>query len=755
MIRAALRLLVVFGVVWFLSLHWEGAFAFTQGGLRLVSAQLAPVPGALHGMAVFGLVALAWTLVQLPLWICTVRVDRFRGPRRHPFARLALRRHLQFRPRRFISLLILQLLGLLLVLRALPLVFEPGATEVPAWMSIAQQLSDRDTWIFYGIIHLVAILVGWTGLLVIAEIFAGRSRNPYGFYRYQFEHAPVSRMLVRLIAFGVFPVAAFAATSHAHAMHATVVIAWLVAMIVVALLAQVITLIGESRNEAWLRQLDRGYAGNEAVASLREHSIRFLHPGLAVVPAPTDTDHEGLGAESAGAVDPWSKPGSTSAPGLPQSFPQAIGDIRSSTDTGVDPANDDEEERSSGDTTGRAGGWRHWLFGMRPWMAGLAIVIAASVLSFAYQWMILPSGQETRMLAQSAHIHVRRSDGEPFELTLLGTRYDYSLNTGIENVSQHFIDAVIASEDHRFLEHGVIYKLSKFGQAALRCVWRAANPFAQSGGCRGNSTIGQQLARNLFISEERSLLRKFKELVWSIKMEFSLSKQEILEAYLNRIYLGKGNFGVEMASRSYFGKSALQLNLHESALLAAAVKRPTWNLQQDKAGAIARAKTIMLVMRRYGFAPPSAQFPDDFVPRPGSRPLRKPYLGHLWQWIKPRVEHVMASVPAGDYKLLTTLNAEVQVYARRRLSDTIRSMQAQGVEVSQGAVVVMRPNGEVLAMVGGIGDDVGGRGVNRAKRTDGLFARPPASAFKPLVYLAALENGLSPDSVIAAGPVQI
>lgn len=806
MIRAAFRLLIVYALAWLASLHIDRVFQLTVDVMRWLADQLAFLPVPWQAPGVLFLVALTIAGLQLPLWICTVRVDPLRGPRRHPFARLPLRRHLRLRPARFFLLMLLHLAGLLLMLRALPVVFEPAGAVPFSWLLTAGQLSDRDTWLFYGLIHLVAVLVGWVMLMVVAELFAARWPRPYGFVRYQFVQAPVSRMLVRLIALGMFPVAAFAATSHAHPMFALVVMAMLLAVLIVSVAGQVLTLRGEARNERWLDKLDAGFEHNDAVAVLRQRTIAFLHPatgGAATVyadngesdnPEPT----EGVQTNPATAVvagnaspvgDPWAPPGMSSAgqvgqgglqtgslpSGLPSADPLPSSTVAGRSIDGEMPGppgtpgiNDAREGASGGMPDGMHDGEQPVVLGRQPrgWLrrgfsfsvTAVAVLLLTGIVAFAYQWVVLPSDAQTRVLAASAHVHVRRLEaapaGEP-PVVLLGTRYDYSLGTSIDNVSPHFINAVIASEDHRFFEHGVVYKLSKFAQAAVRCVWRRVSPWVRARACRGNSTIGQQLARNLFLSEERSLVRKFRELVWSIKMETTLTKREILQAYLNRIYLGRGNFGVEMAARSYFGKTAAQLGLHEAVLLAAAVKRPAWNWQQDRAGAVKRAKTILLVMRRYGLANESARFPDSFRPRPGQRTLRKPYLGHLWQWIAPQVEAVLADMPAGDYKLLTTLNAEVQVYAYRRLADTIRRMQGQGVTVSQGAVVVMRPNGAVLAMVGGVGDDLSGRGVNRAKRTDGLFARPPASAFKPFVYLAALESGLTPDSVINAAPVSI
>ena len=295
--------------------------------------------------------------------------------------------------------------------------------------------------------------------------------------------------------------------------------------------------------------------------------------------------------------------------------------------------------------------------------------------------------------------------------------------------------------------------LGKFVQAAITCF--AIRPVFEGIGCRGNSTLPQQLARNLLLGEYRSPIRKVIELIWAIKMEYGLTKDEILELYVNRLYLGSGNHGVEMAARDYFGKSAAHLTRAEAAYLAAAIKKPRWNWRQDRPGALKRGRLILELMKREGHASTRDALPGNFAQTRGQRRLHKPYLGHLWQWVRDEIEEEMRRLPDGNYKLFTTLNAEVEIYAERELEKEIGRWRRKGRPVSQGVAVIMRPDGDILAMVGGVGDDVAGRGTNRSKRTGKLMARPPASTFKPFVYLAALEHGLKPDSLIGAEPVEI
>ena len=404
---------------------------------------------------------------------------------------------------------------------------------------------------------------------------------------------------------------------------------------------------------------------------------------------------------------------------------------------------------------------RQWL--LRTVLSLLAIG-AVTLVAAGAVWRNLPDADQTRLIARSAHIHVAKrtipsKDVGRFrmELDLVGNRFDYSLNTSLKNVSPHFLNAVIASEDRRFHQPGfayrVAYMMGKFAQAAVTCY--VIRPVFEEIGCRGNSTLPQQLARNLLLGEYRGPVRKLIEFVWAIKMEYGLGKDEILELYVNRLYLGNGNHGIEMASRDYFGKSASQLTLAESAYLAAAIKKPDWNWKRDRAGALKRGRLILELMKREGYASSRDLLPRNFSPMRGQKRLRKPYLGHLWHWVRDEIAEDMRRLPDGNYKLFTTLNAEVEIYAELELEREAERWRRSGRPVSQGVAVIMRPNGHILGMVGGIGDDIVGRGTNRSKRTRGLLPRPPASVFKPFVYLAALEQGLQPDSLIAAEPVNV
>ncbi len=734
MFSTAIRLLLLYTVIWLLSDYSDELLTTVAAALRTTAKSLGDGP-LISGLAAYALFLFVIRLVSGALWAAPVPLDATNGEIGIAIGRRALGVELKLRRSRFLFAFFLEGLILLVALRVLPDVIDPSGIALPGWLAPGE---TRQDWFRVCIAHVLAVVAGGIVWRLALTTTDRKSRSLVGFLRSQIETQKSPTVFKRLVLFVHLPLSMYATGSLPHPLFLPLVGLSLISMLPGLLSAWVTTTVIERRHDRWLRTLDAQAArGPEQPATLiRIRVLDRLHPGRASFPLPMD-DGEAIAKATpppaAGNVSPLEAtdpaPEPTAAPDLPlESTPEPVRTVR---------------DRPRGRLLKSAA-------------AALGFSVLMAAIALAWQWITLPSAEETRQLARSAHIHVRKTSAESGPaVELLGNRYDYSLNTRLGNVSPHFVNAIIASEDHRFFEHGVVYKIGKFLEAGLACVVRKLNLLADSRACRGNSTIGQQLARNLFLSETRTIGRKLKELLWALKMETGLDKDEILELYLNRVYLGKGNFGIEMASRSYFQKSAKDLNVAEAAYIAAAVKRPGWNWHEDTQRASRRARLIVALMRRHGFVPSTTYFPEEFSPRVGRRLLHKPYLGHLWQWLRPEVKRVLGAYPDGKYKVLTTLNAEVEVYAERHLETELRRLQRAGVKAGQGAVVAMRPSGEILAMVGGIGKSVVARGTNRAKRTAGLLPRPPASAFKPVVYLAALEGGLRRDSMIDAGPVSI
>ena len=780
MISATLRLFLIYSAIWWCARQWPvGREWFVQ-----LVEQLQGASGAYSPLATLLVLALALTLVRvltLPFWVAPVPLDRARGPTRHPFPDQPFRIQLRFRRTRFFIVTLLETWLAVSVFTAIDWLNLPNsAIETPRYFG-----DWRDPALAMLFIHLAVWMLAWSAQWLWHLLLRGATAGN-GFVRYQLDHIPVRRFMTRML-LGVHMswymfVAAVTDTPEL----ALVALASMLSLISIAFAGDVLTLLIEIRRDKWLANLRHARINGSKHYSARELAARciaFLQPGdasvvaLALSPAvaqgtPVDSEPEpspDSGPDSAASVVPPVSAEEITPeiefvlPDIavpPSSARMAIDRAEEQLDAGENArarralreavATGDADERDEAEALLRdAGGGIPW----RALFATCVVGIAVLTAFVGWHWLQLPSAAETLALARSAHVHVRKAHDS--KLTLLGNRYDYSLNTSLDNISKHFVHAVIASEDHRFYSHGTGYMVAKFAQAGAICVIKKFNVFATNRACAGNSTLPQQLARNLFLSESRSINRKLKELLWAIKMQAGLTKDEILELYLNRLYLGRGNFGVELGARDYFGKSASELNLNEAALLAAAIKRPGWNWRQDRKSALKRAQLIVALMRKHDYAPAQARFPANYVVRRGVRAPIKPYLGHLWQWIRNDVAVALKDLPAGDYKVMTSLDAEVEIYAERHLRRQVAGLRRAGIRASQAAAVVMRPDGHVLAMVGGVGDSLAARGFNRAKNTEGLIPRPPASSFKPFVYLAALEAGLRSDSTIDARPVSI
>ncbi len=300
--------------------------------------------------------------------------------------------------------------------------------------------------------------------------------------------------------------------------------------------------------------------------------------------------------------------------------------------------------------------------------------------------------------------------------------------------------AFIAIEDRRFYEHYGVDPLG-IGRAVVANV-------LHRGVAQGGSTLTQQLAKNLFLTQERTVTRKLQEVLLAVWLERKFSKTQILELYLNRVYFGSGSYGIEQASLRYFGKSARQLNVAEAAMLAGLVKSPTRlapNRNYDAAEK--RAKIVIAVMAELGFITPSNEKvalakPPRIVPQAGNGAVN-----YVADWVVDVLNDVLGHVD-DDVVVQTSIDSALQASAEKSLTDELAAKGDKG-NVSQGALVAMTPDGAVRAMVGG--RNYAESQFNRAVAAK----RQPGSAFKAFVYLTALEHGLTPDTVRQDGPIKI
>jgi penicillin-binding protein 1A len=311
----------------------------------------------------------------------------------------------------------------------------------------------------------------------------------------------------------------------------------------------------------------------------------------------------------------------------------------------------------------------------------------------------------------------------------------------LKQMSPFLPKAVIATEDRRFYSH--------FGIDPVGLIRAGVADLRSGHVVQGGSTITQQLAKTVFLTPERNLTRKIREALLALWLERRFTKDQILEIYLNRVYLGAGTYGVDAAAHRYFRKSAGQLNLYESAVIAGLLKAPTrFNPTRDKEKAAARAAQVLDLMVETGaIDQQQAAAAEKSGAELNKVALAKPGLRYFADWIADQVRD-FAGTSDRDLTVRTTLDSRMQSAAESAITDVLARRGLQDA-VSQGALVAMTPDGAVRAMVGG--RDYGESQFNRATQAQ----RQPGSSFKPFVYLAGIEAGLRPEDRFVDGPIQI
>ncbi len=313
----------------------------------------------------------------------------------------------------------------------------------------------------------------------------------------------------------------------------------------------------------------------------------------------------------------------------------------------------------------------------------------------------------------------------------------------LDQFPDSLIKAVLATEDRRFYEH--------FG-IDIAGTLRALVTNAQAGGVRqGGSSLTQQLAKNLFLSNERTIDRKIKEAFLAMWLEARLTKNEILKLYLDRAYMGGGAFGVDAAAQYYFNKSARDVNLAEGAMLAGLFKAPTkFAPHVNLPAARARANVVLDNLVEAGFMTEGQVFgarrrPATPVDR---RDERSPnyYLDWAFDEMKKLVDTFPKSMTERVFVVRTALDSNMQKVADAAVENSLRQY-GQEYHATQAASVLMENDGSVRAMVGG--RDYGASQFNRA--TDAM--RQPGSSFKPYVYATALMHGYKPTSIVVDAPI--
>ncbi len=315
----------------------------------------------------------------------------------------------------------------------------------------------------------------------------------------------------------------------------------------------------------------------------------------------------------------------------------------------------------------------------------------------------------------------------------------------VDEMPDHVIKAVLATEDRRFFEH---YGIDFLGLLRAMSENMRANSVVQ-----GGSSLTQQLAKNLFLSNERTIERKVKEAFLAIWLEMNLSKKEILQLYLDRAYMGGGTFGITAAADFYFGKSVKDLNLAEAAMLAGLFKAPTrYAPHVDLAAARGRANLVLSNMVASGFLTEgqvTAARRHPATPIDRTADANSP--NYFLDWAFEQAKRLIAEngFPGNNFIVRTTIDTTLQKYAEEAVISTVRE-SGERYDVEQAAMVVTDTQGAIRAMVGGM--DYGKSQFNRAI----VSTRQPGSAYKIFVYSEALEQlGLTPSDTITDQPVCI
>ena len=361
--------------------------------------------------------------------------------------------------------------------------------------------------------------------------------------------------------------------------------------------------------------------------------------------------------------------------------------------------------------------------------AGLAGLVAyyASQLPPMADWTVPARAANVRILAADGSLITNHSDSTGQRLSL-------------DEMSPYVPEAVVAIEDRRFYQH---FGVDPIGLARAMFINLRAGTVVQ-----GGSTITQQLAKNLFLQPDRTFKRKVQEVILAFWLEMNLSKKQILQLYLNRVYLGSGAYGVDAAAHRYFGKSARNLTLAEAATIAGLLKAPSHYSPITNPGAAeARAQLVLTAMHQAGYIDDREATLALATQVKAVRDVAGGSGRYVADWVMSILPGYVGAVDR-DIVVQTSIDLRLQAAADAAVAGALAAEGAK-LGVTQGALVAIDPDGAVKAMVGG--RDYATSPYNRA--VDGR--RQPGSAFKLFVYLTALEHGLIPESVRVDQPVSI
>jgi penicillin-binding protein 1A len=348
----------------------------------------------------------------------------------------------------------------------------------------------------------------------------------------------------------------------------------------------------------------------------------------------------------------------------------------------------------------------------------------------------LPAIQSLEIPKRPPTIQITGADG-----SVLAIRGEMAgSNVALKDLPPYLPKAFIAIEDRRFYSH--------FGIDPWGILRAAVTNILHRGVSQGGSTLTQQLAKNLFLTQERTFQRKLQEVELALWLERKHSKAEILELYLNRVYFGSGAYGVEAAAQRYFGKSAKNVTIAEAAMLAGLVKSPSRLApNRNPEGAEQRAQIVLAAMAEAKFISEAQAQASIGHPAYNVKPVGAGTVNYVADWIGEVLDDLVGQIDQ-SVVVETSIDPKLQGVAEAAVIDELAAKSVK-FNVSQGALVAMSPDGAVRAMVGG-------RNYTESQYNRAVTAkRQPGSAFKPFVYLTAIEAGLTPETVRQDAPLDV
>ncbi len=362
-----------------------------------------------------------------------------------------------------------------------------------------------------------------------------------------------------------------------------------------------------------------------------------------------------------------------------------------------------------------------------------AASLIALVVAVIVAMQSLPSFESLKSSPNGQMVRVHATDGT----VLLSLGPSYGRWVSYDQIPQVMVDAMVSTEDKRYYYHPGVDPVGM-----VRAAWLAVANRGRGRRMQGASTITQQTARNIFLNNNYSFGRKLREMILALSLERKFTKRQILELYLNKVYFGGGAYGIDAASRKFFGHSATELSLGEAAIVAGLVKAPSsYSPTADAEAAVGRAGVVLDLMQENGVISGAERASANVANVRMTPDKPQDSVRYFTDWVMPQLDTLIEErdQPLDVY---TTIDLKMQ----RAATAAIRANAAGGL---QGALVALDRDGAVRAMVGGL--DYISSNYNRATTA----VRQPGSAFKLFVYLAALEASYTPDTAVNDGPVTI